>query len=428
MSLMKPAAIIATTLFSVASAHAGVYVVNNGTELESALANAAFDNAPVIVVHAATENPITTVGLVYEGKSPLSIVGTGQTIQGNSENVIFEVANGADVSVSNLNFTVENQDYSIENQGGEKGIFVNVPEDRTGVVNLSLTNVKVSNVGKYGILVSDCILEDGMDSDHCGAGSGGEGTGSEASVNIKLVNVVVDNVGFGVFDGDGLRVNERGAGDIIFSAVNSVFNHAGADGVELDEGQAGDVTFDVRNVAFENNGAYCVSGGSDDLTYVYDKDPSCIDTEKNELDLDDGFDIDEAGEGSVIGKVINAIAAHNLDQGLDFDEEGEGNGGFNINLVEVEAYDNVGEGVKVSEEGAGDVAVSIKALTVTDNGNDGIEIEQADDGNINVIVNGTTSINNAKKDLKVTQDGLGEGSLKVRGSNIDEIKSDVAEI
>ena len=58
---------------------------------------------------------------------------------------------------------------------------------------------------------------------------------------MKLVDVLVDGVGFGKQDADGVRVDDRNDGDISFSAVNSVFVNVGADGVELDEGNDGSV-------------------------------------------------------------------------------------------------------------------------------------------------------------------------------------------
>jgi hypothetical protein len=45
-----------------------------------------------------------------------------------------------------------------------------------------------------------------------------------------------------------------------------------------------------------------------------------------------------------------------------------------------------------------------------------------------VTVNGTTATDNDKEGLKVTEDGDGSGTLRVRGSNIDDIDTDVTEL
>ncbi len=63
------------------------------------------------------------------------------------------------------------------------------------------------------------------------------GDGSPASIKVKLNNVHINQVGFGRADADGLRVDDRGEGDIYFTALNSKFTNVGAVGVELDEGQ-----------------------------------------------------------------------------------------------------------------------------------------------------------------------------------------------
>jgi len=59
------------------------------------------------------------------------------------------------------------------------------------------------------------------------------------------------------------------------------------------------------------------------------------------LDLDDGFDIDEADGGNLIVQVIDTIASNNLDEGFDFDEADDGavNAGFAVT-----ANDNFNEG------------------------------------------------------------------------------------
>ncbi len=413
------ALIFSSALFSstVVTAASSYIVTSGGDSGYGTLRDALNSKASVIVIDDAVESISISSTLQYTDSNPLMILGSGQTVFGeDSEKTLLEITDGADLTISNLIFTVD-ADFSVDNQGGGKGIFVNVPEDREGIVNLSLSNVEVSNVGKHGIHVLDC------DAVACGAGGGGNGDGSPASIFVKLVNVIVNNVGNGSFDSDGVRIDDRGEGDIVFNAVDSTFINIGADGVELDEGDAGDVIVNVRNSTFEFNGSYCYGVDIDNPA-----DQTCVEDDDGELvlDLDDGFDIDEAGEGSIRGQIKNSLFNSNLDEGLDFDEEDEG--GINIDLIKINASFNGDEGIKVSEEDEGDVAAHLRVVTTTDNGDDGIQLEQAHEGDINVTVNASTSINNEKTGLKVSQDGDGAGSLKVRGSNIDEIKSDVDEI
>jgi len=112
--------------------------------------------------------------------------------------------------------------YSITNQGIGKGIFVDVPNDATGTAAVILTNVKVSGVASYGVLVNDCTEV------NCGNGNQGTGGGSDASVEVVLNGVTVENSGKGRFDGDGVRVNERGMGDLRATITASKFNYNGA--------------------------------------------------------------------------------------------------------------------------------------------------------------------------------------------------------
>lgn len=351
--------------------------------------------------------------LEYVDEVPLTIIGSGQTIKGvDSDKALLEIINGADLTIKNVNFTVDDQ-YSLAYPGGGKGILVDVPAYREGVVNLTLTDVKVTNVGQHGIHVSDC------DVDGCGANNDATGHGSSASINVNLSNVTVENVGHGGFDSDGIRIDERDEGDIYFNAVNSSFSHVGADGVELDEGGNGNVIINIRNTVFDFNGAYCA--GIHDL--YAPEDATCIEGDDSELalDLDDGFDIDEAGEGSILGQINRVIVNNNDDEGLDFDEEGEGN--IKISLSHMEVMNNFDEGIKFSEKDQGDVKVKLNSSIISDNHDDGVQFEEDGDGNINIMVNATSSFNNDKKDLKVTEDGEGIGHLKIHGSEIDYIKT-----
>jgi len=382
-----------------AAAQPVVTVTNGNDSGAGSLRNALQSGATRITFANSVKDITITDTLVYDATDALAIQGVGQTISANGDFTLLELAQGADLSISKVSFKGVGG-FDAFSQGTGKGIFVDVPTTRTGVVSLDLKDVSVSDVAFHGIHVSDCDLADA-----CGNGGGGGGDGSSASVQVTLEGVTVKNVGYGKFDGDGVRVDERGDGDIVFQAVGSTFEGAGADGVELDEGDAGDIIATVQDSSFILNGGFC---------NVIDAPPECYDD--GELDLDDGFDIDEAGDGSLHVLITNSIASNNFDEGFDFDEEGAGD--ISATFVSVQANDNKNEGIKCSEEGDGDVDVKVQASTVNGNQDDGMQFESEGAGRIDVRIINTEATGSKKKDLKVEQDdGIDLGSLVITRSS-----------
>ena len=352
------------------------------------------------------ESPLT-----YAGTEPLRLIGSGQTISATGDFTLLEVPNGASVSIERLNFTGVGG-FNLENPGTGKGVFIGVPESRTGTVRLELDKVQVRGVANHGIHVSDCTL-----GDDCGGGSGGGGDGSPASIYVSARRVTVDDVGNGKFDADGIRLDERNDGGIIFKTWASQFSRVGADGVELDEGNNGDVSIDVRSAIFERNGGFCVDAPLDLAQPCVEEDDGEL-----ELDLDDGFDVDEAGEGSLTGRVSFSLVSGNLDEGLDFDTEGPGRA--NLVVSQVVAFGNGDEGVKLSAADGTDVYIDLFGLTVTDNGNDGIQVEAEDgDGEVHVTFANGFSSGNEDDGLDISQENTeSPGSLRIFGfSSIDSI-------
>ncbi|MDT8410438.1 MAG: hypothetical protein RQ741_12620 [Wenzhouxiangellaceae bacterium] len=345
--------------------------------------------------------------LVYEGSKPLRIAGLGQTIFANNSGddfTLLEVASGANLSISRLNFD-GGGGFSLDNPGAGKGVFVRVPTERTGVVNIELRDVRVSGVANHGVHVSDCTL-----GDDCGAGGGGGGDGSPASIVFSARRVSVIDAGNGKFDADGIRLDERNDGDIVFNAFASRFADIGADGVELDEGDSGDVVIDVNAVLFENNGGFC-------LDSPLELEQPCVEDDDGELllDLDDGFDIDEAGPGWLLGSVSMSLVSDNLDEGLDFDVEGPG--GADIEIRRVVAVGNGDEGIKLSEAGGDGATAHLMGVLVTGNGNDGIQIESENgDGTVHVIFSNSTSTGNDNDGLDLSQENTeSPGTLRIFG-------------
>lgn len=405
----------------VSTAYAGgppVFVTSGNNHGEGSLREALESGATNIIIKQSVPDIEITETLEYiKSDTSLSIKGFGQTIKAGDDFTLLSITMGADLSVSKVNFQGKG-DFSASSQGSGKGIFVDVPLDRTGTVHLELSDVSVSGVAFHGIHVSDCTLADA-----CGSGSGGGGEGSPASIHASLKRVTVSDVGNGKFDGDGVRIDERGEGDIICDVLDSSVWGAGADGVELDEGDEGSVYATVKNSVFNHNGGYC------EIVEAYPLlDPNCFD--EGELDLDDGFDIDEAGDGSLVVDFNNVTVNHNFDEGLDFDEEGPGDIIARFKLVSADG--NYDEGIKCSEEDVGNVDIELTACTVTNTQfNDGMEFESEDQGRIDVFVVNTEASGNGgddpdRFDLRVLQDfDTDLGSLKIiSSSNIGSMDTD----
>lgn len=455
--------ILAAALATAMSApvHAGsTAIVSNGNDMGPGSLRAALNsgkNKVKILKSVGTINIDST--LEYSGTAPLTIKGKGQTVETANNVTLFAATQGANVTIRNLNFSGPGG-FDINNRGdlngpAGKGIFVDVRDDQTGTVKLNLSNVSVSGVANHGIHVSDCSL-----ADDCGGGSGGGGEGSSASINVVLNNVTVDDAGNGKFDADGLRVDERGDGSIIATISRSTFINVGADGVELDEGNDGDVQVMTKFSDFSDNGNYCneavigpfvpdpdegefdpedqvtedmiqSSYGSPDDSCIeleidtYDADPvtgeEYVEAFEYGIDLDDGFDIDEAGAGSLNSMMILSTINRNLDEGVDFDEEDDGD--INAQYIGTSASENKDDGYKHSEEGAGSVNAKVMISSATDNGGKGFVFEEEDDGNLKVKVVATSTSNNDDSDdtgIEAVQEDEGTGTLKVRNSDITD--------
>ena len=448
---------LATVLLTTPAFAAGQHLVTSNADsgvgsLRAALTAASAGSGPQTIAITASDAIQLAHGLVYEGTEPLTIVGTGQSIVLSADETILTVSNGADLTMSGLSlsgpggFDINNR--SARGMGAGKGIFVDLRDDQTGMVRLVLNDVSVRDVAGHGIHLSDCSL-----ADDCGGGSGGAGEGSEASISVVATGVTVERVGYGRFDADGLRVDERSGGDIFFVSTASSFNGVGADGVELDEGQAGDVVVHVTGGTFNENGGYCdpailgafmptepegefeqgavmedavpaaITGSPDDGCFEREVDlydDGSVEEYEFAIDTDDGFDVDEAGPGSIRAIVIGAAILNNLDEGLDYDEEDAG--GIELTLIGTMASGNVDDAYKNSEEGAGDVTGIMIGVTATDNGGVGAVFEEEDGGDVFVSVSGGATSGNDGGDLglEVVQDDEGMGKLTLMSATITD--------
>lgn len=435
----------------------GFALVTNGMDDGQGSLRDAIENkqATTVVIAPSVGMVHLDSTLNYDSTEGLRIFGTGQTLKLDKNETLLSVNQGADLFLSNLTLEGKPGYFSIENRGdlnGEtagKGIFIDVRDDQTGTVNLTLKGVEVTGFANHGVHVSDCSLADA-----CGAGSGGSGEGSPASISVTMLNSTIDDVGNGKFDADGLRVDDRGEGDIVFFSQNSRFSNVGADGVELDEGNDGSIYADVIATTFDANGNYCdpnllkaylpaepegefeegevtedqippaVSGSLDDICFersVDLYDDGSVEEYEIALDLDDGIDLDEAGDGSIYSFMVKSVITGNLDEGVDYDEEGEGD--IEAAFIKNLGKNNNDDAFKLSEEDGGDVSVFVVNTKAIDNGGEGFTFEEADAGNLDALVIKTVASGNkkSKKDgIEAVQEDEGEGTLRLINSDIPD--------
>ncbi|MCV0429126.1 MAG: hypothetical protein K5905_27040, partial [Roseibium sp.] len=227
-ALFLGAAVGALALTSTAFAQSALLVTTGADTGDGSLRAAieiASDQPVSVPIFVVTRSDIEISStLTYSGRAPLVLIGNGQTVRTHENTTLLALSEGADLSVSLMNFKGPGG-FNIENRGdgdgsGGKGIFIDVREDQTGVVNLTLDGVSVSDIAYHGIHISDCDL-----ADDCGAGSGGGGNGAPASIAVHLSDVEIYRAGIGAFDADGIRIDERGEGSIHFAAYRSLFHN-----------------------------------------------------------------------------------------------------------------------------------------------------------------------------------------------------------
>lgn len=124
----------------------------------------------------------------------------------------------------------------------------------------------------------------------------------------------------------------------------------GGDGVELDERGNGNALFTVTLSQLGGNGAF---------------DPA---------DYDDGIDVDELGDGDIVGAFWQVSASSNYEQGVNLNENGMG--GMSIVMLGVTANDNRQEGIELEQDddvvGSGDIQALLTGTTTLRNGVDDV--------------------------------------------------------
>ena len=321
--------------------------------------------------------------VVFSGLQDLTIDGNGATLDGaGTGGVAFSVIGGGDLAVSNL--TVRN--------AAAEGIAVELPESATGTVSVLLFNVSVINNAGHGILIND---QNNPTTPPEGTQPGANG--SAASVEVSVVSSRFVENGYSASDRDGLRVNEGGDGDLTITVKFSIFHENGADGIECDERGVGDVRVDMFATQLTGNGP---------------KDPT---------DLDDGFDIDEYNEGSILGKIVFSLANQNHEEGFDFNENNAGD--LRVDMQSVEANENGEEGIDYEEDdddllsgSGGDLVTVMNGVVTSGNGDGadgGLKIREKASGHLNVTLTNILSTDNFGSGVFVRESSGGNSAVQI---------------
>lgn len=358
--------------------------------LRNAIEHANSDASVKRIVFKRNANIVLSEPVIYSGTQSLKLIGNNATIDGSSagsfvldEDLTAVTEDGTLVFNTAGNITIKR--LNVENSA-TRGVVVNIPTDATGDdIQVKLENVSITDSALFGLHVDD-------NSDEFDDGS----VGSDIGIDLKLIRSTFTGNGTGAIDFDGVRVDERGNGDINAVIQNTHIDGNGGDGMELDEAGDGDVNATLFKVTFNGNGFY------------------------NEEDLDDGFDIDEADGGDIDLTLVNIEVNDNMDEGLDFDEAGDGD--IELRARKIYASNNSDEAIKLDEEDDGDIEAKLRNVFVNQSGDDGIQFTELGEGKIEANLKKVSVSDSAKYGIKMEQwivedeEVIAEeaGTLKVR--------------
>ena len=345
--------------------------VTDETSLQSAIAMANTDSSIHKIVFAKNAQISLTSPVIYTGTQNLTLLGNGAIL--NGENVgtfILDnelIAHTTDATlVFNTSANISINELAVLNSATQ-GIVINVPDNAQGDdIQVSLHKVEIRGSALHGLHIDDNTNEfDDGDS------------GSELGIELSISHSSFIGNGIGAIDFDGIRVDERGPGDIHASINNTHIDGNGGDGLELDEGGIGNVDATIRHVTFNDNGFY------------------------NQDDLDDGFDIDEAGPGDIEVSLFKVLANRNKDEGIDFDEVGAGS--VKVRMRRVIVMDTVDEGIKIDEHELGNVDIRLINVMVMDGDDDGIQVTEQGEGYIAAELKRVSATGNKKYGVIIEQ-------------------------
>jgi len=298
--------------------------------------------------------------VTYSGAQALVIQGTGVRLNGDA------LPDGASALVADGGGNLALRGLTVVGAPGN-GITVKVPGGANGTFAVRLQQVTIRGNGLHGILIND---QAGYFDDPLSTSE----EGSPASLLVEVIDSRFERNGFTLIDSDGLRINEGGEGKLEAVVRGTRFLGNGADGLELDERGAGDATFSLRDTELAGNGSF------------------------TEEDLDDGIDVDEAGDGNLIGRFNNVVVNRNFEQGVDLNENGVGD--LRVTMADVKAAENGEEGIEFEEDddvaGGGDIEADLVRITTRANGGGdaGLKLREKGDGNLTARIAQVLSVDN----------------------------------
>jgi hypothetical protein len=360
----------------------------------AANANAAVDTIEFDGALAVT----LTSAVVYTGAQALTILGAGSALSGDGsmdptwDGGLFVSRSGASITIEDLSF----QD-SFNN-----GVGVFIPASG-GPVVVTLTRVTIQGSRFHGLYVDDQLTAAFFTGDELHLACVDPWPfQSSASVELAVRDSSILGNGVVVHDGaapdfddslatgcpvdfDGIRIDEGGNGGIRATIAGAAAIGNRADGIELDERDNGNVDAWVVDSSIDDNG----DTGTDDT--------------------DDGFDIDEFGNGDIGAHFEQVTVNGNFDEGLDVSEADNGNA--SVTLVGSDFSANEDEGIKVDELLGGNVQVAIAQSTVNESASQqGIEILESGNGNLQFDIERSDVRENDNDGIALTEES--QGSLQ----------------
>lgn len=312
----------------------------------------------------------------YSGAQPLAIDGKGLVLDGTAlaaGEPAFLADGGGDLDLSRL---------TVRNAPGT-GLTVAVPSGAAGIQRLLLSDFAAEDNGSHGILVND-------QADYFSDEFSSSTDGSPASVEVSLRRTRVTGNGFASIDRDGIRLNEGGLGDLLVTMHHVLVAHNGGDGIELDERTSGSVHFDISHTEILENGNF-------DLV----------------TDPDDGMDVDEQGDGDIIGRMVHVDGSRNYEQGIEFNENDAGD--LRVDLLHVTANDNWEEGIEYEEDddiaGGGHIVATIRHVTTLRNGSAdgdaGLKLREKGEGDLHAVLEQVVASDNLVGGIFLREDAAG---------------------
>lgn len=357
--------------------------------------------------------------VTYGGTQNLLIDGRGAVLDASGAGTDgFAATGGGDLAL--LDITIQN--------APQDGVWVSVPAGATGQMTVQLDGVTIQGNGRYGLHVDD----------RAGGEAGGFDSAAGIVLDVRFSHILNNNADLtpGVFDFDGIRVDEGGDGAIEARVLHSEFTGNRADGLELDEAGDGHAALFVRRSTFDGNGDQVqVEDDPEDGFDVDEAGPGDLHLDVAETssmnNADDGIDLDEDGQGTIVARIVQVDVSGSGNDGLVFTEDEfnqVGAGGIRAVIIEATATGMGDRGLDADEWGAGDIDVQVTGSHFDDNDSDGVRFEEEGDGDVSFVAKNSSIDGNGDEGLQIEELGAGSVSLTLQNSSLDRNEDNGAQL